>query len=169
MNLVPVTMEHLHIIKDWRNKHINSLRTPYLINDDMQDVFYRDVICNRLSNSRYWSVMDDKNVFDGMIGVQKIEWENSLGELSFFLNPGTYDNDKWTSVMDLLVTQCFYHMNLHSVYLEIYECNNWIKFFLNYSFLDYMKKIEQSNVTLPCRKFYEGKYYNSTIITIVNV
>ena len=159
MILDTITLDQLYIMQHWRNEHLESLRTSHLINDQMQEAFYHKVICNRNANSRYWAVMHD-NVFIGMIGVQKIEWENSHGELSFFLNPSIYDKTLWDSVLSELLLQCFDHMNLYSVYLEIYECNNFFFFYKEYATNN--MAIDSS---IPYRKYFDGRYFDSRIFT----
>lgn len=159
MRFENITLDQLYIMQHWRNEHLESLRTPHLINDEMQEEFYHKVICNRNANSKYWAVMYD-DVFIGMVGIQKIEWENSHGELSFFLNPTMYDKTVWGSILSSLIVQCFDHMNLYSVYLEIYECNQFYDFYATYA-----SNNLASDCTIPYRKYYDGRYYNSKIFT----
>lgn len=56
MILRPIERADLPLTVAWRNDpHARpGLRTPFPLNQDQQDAFYREVICNRASLHRYW-------------------------------------------------------------------------------------------------------------------
>jgi hypothetical protein len=54
MKLGALIKEELELVRGWRNEEMQFLRTPYFLTKEMQEDFYRDVICNRQSEHRYF-------------------------------------------------------------------------------------------------------------------
>ena len=54
-----LTWDDMPQIVKWRNAAAETLRTPFLLNDDMQHQWYKNVICDRKSTTRYWGIFND--------------------------------------------------------------------------------------------------------------
>jgi RimJ/RimL family protein N-acetyltransferase len=149
--------EDIDTVRHWRNLSLSSYRTPYPLNEDMQKEFYQNVICNRDKNSRWWSVYLNET-FIGLIGVENIEWENSLGELYFTISPDylSYGID----VFRLLLEEGFHGLGLEALYKECYECDTNLAFWYEIS-----AWFNPNCVELIHRKRYKGKVYNSIHMT----
>lgn len=125
MRLESPTLEQCQIVRSWRNESLNTLRTCYPLTPEQQAQFFKDVICNRNSNHRYWSIWDEKkDYFVGFGGLTFIEWENRQTEISLIINPELRGKGYGKKAVLLLLEQAFNHLNLELVYGECYLCND---------------------------------------------
>jgi RimJ/RimL family protein N-acetyltransferase len=164
MEFKELSLANMEEVRLWRNQQLHTLRTPYHLTQEMQAEFYKNVVCNRNSNSRWWGIYNDNKTspsFIGMCGLLNIEWENSLGEISIILKPISQGMKNGTAAVHMLLDRGFNQLNLKTIYGECYESNSAIKFW---------KKISNTynaiNVYMPNRKYWEGKYYHSLYFSI---
>ena len=169
-------------IRIWRNEIRESLRTPHYLTYEMQLDFYNNVVCNKLSNSRYWGIYSIINELDhndsdnldskkniiacgpmlvGMAGINNIQWENGIGEISLLIG-GKYKKLGYGSKsLNILVDKAFDELRLENIYGEYYQCNPnkvfWEK---------YIKKFGLTYAVLPARKYHNGNYYDSVYFNI---
>ena len=92
MILKPLTLNNLLVAREWRNELMAAWRTPFMLTEEMQEDFYRNVICDRRSNLRYWAFWDEMTShpdlgFIGFGGIENIVWENRTGEISLLVDP----------------------------------------------------------------------------------
>lgn len=163
MKLEPLTLPRLHRVTRWRNEERQFLRTPHFITKEMQEEFYKSIICNRDSNHRYFAITDTFKILDdepiplfiGMGGITNIEWENGVGEISLILKPDQRKKGKGMAAVDLLLAEAFGNIGLETVCGEVYDCGNrgfW------------EKVVEKNNgykTNLIARKRWDGKVYDS--------
>ena len=178
MKLKALSLADLEQVRLWRNECLLALRTPFPLTREQQEQFYRDVICNRQANARYWGITEPidtgyGNFQDsqwvpvlnynliGMCGLENIQWENRLAEISIILNPEYRGNGYGKKAVDLLLDQGFNYLNLENIYGECYTCNPAIDFWGEIT-----KKYKASWITLPSRKYWNGKYYDSVYFNI---
>jgi len=166
MKLKALSITDLEQVRQWRNSQIEMLRTPFFLTQEMQEKFYHDVICNRNSNARFWGIFAEVgNIYPsliGMCGLENISWENRNAEISLILNP-EYIMDKYgKEAIRLLLHEGFMSMNLENIFTEVYDCNPNKHFWIN----EYMHHINTyvPITTLPNRKYWNGKYYDSYYI-----
>jgi len=167
-------------VRLWRNEIPETLRTPFLLTKEMQEDFYENV-CKRESSDRYWAIIrtiDDeiKEVvpetgFIGMGGIENIQWENRLGEISLIIDPTQTGNGLGKEAVDLLLDQAFNYLNLQTVWGECYCCNPawefWQKITERYKGRYYTGDNPPTRWThLPNRKFWKGEYYDSLYFSI---
>jgi len=172
MKLEVLTRGQCQAVRDWRNKELQFLRTPYRITEIMQDAFFDNVINDRDSKHRYFAIMNDEKItpyvnepyiettFIGMTGLTNIEWENGTAEISLIINPDYRGKGYGKKSVDLLLHEAFDSMRLYSIYGEVYECGNK-------GFWD--KIVEYNNgykTKLQDRKFYNGIMYDSMWFSI---
>ena len=155
MYLTVITKDQCEQVRKWRNVDISIYRTPFLLTEEMQSEFYTDVICNRRSDHRYWSVMDSKQ-FLGMIGLVNISLENRNVEISIVINPEFSRKGFGDQAFKLLLDKGFNELNLDNIYGECYACNPNIDFWKQM-----IKKYGGQTTTLFNKKFYRGVYWNS--------
>lgn len=175
MKLDVLTKEQCERVRIWRNECLETLRTPYPLTKEMQEAFYQNVICNRNSLHRYWSIWGnykketpdyrDGLEFVGMGGITNLQWENSIGEISLIINPECRKQGLGERAVDLLLDQAFNYLNLQTVLGECYKCNPawefWQKITTKYTITNY-----KNCSTLRNRKYWNGKYYDSLYFTI---
>ena len=149
-------------IRIWRNQHLDILRTPFALTKEQQEDWYKNEICNRQSKSRFWAVVKNTYKLDGKIvgdcvgygGIENIQWENSLGEISLLIGPEYQGKGYGIKAAKEILRKAFQELNLKTVYAECYENNKATKFWdkvFNGCF----------QTILPNRKYYNGVYFNS--------
>ncbi len=157
MILKPLSLDDMETVRGWRNSVLETLRTPYMLTREMQEDYYRKVICDRNSTTRYWGFWEiSPDNFIGYGGIEHIEWENSRGEISVLINPDYRRIGYGVKAVQLILDQAFNYMNLFSVHAEVYTC-------ANYGFWQKMadKYCDGQGVLLPCTKYYNGAYWDS--------
>lgn len=159
MNLRALTIEDMEPIRKWRNECLDTLRTPFPLTKEQQEDWYKNEICNRNSRSRFWAI--DEAFFSGQDpfligygGIENIQWENRIGEISLLINPERKNHGHGSKAARFIIGEAFERLNLLTVYAECYANNPAIKFWA---------KIfgNQTPVVLPNRKYCNGQYYDS--------
>jgi RimJ/RimL family protein N-acetyltransferase len=147
-------------VREWRNKLEGVLRTPFLLTEEMQNSFYNDVICNRNSNSRWWSVFKDFELI-GLTGLTDIEWENGLAEISLLLAPRARGVGAGSEIVAEVLDEGFNNMGLKTIYGECYECNPASEFW---------KKVTENHggyyTMIPRRKLWQGQLFDALHFSI---
>ena len=162
MILQALTLEQCEQVRLWRNNCLETLRTPYPLTKEMQEVFYRDVVCNRNSPHRYWAIKDTES-FIGMGGITNIETVNRIGEISIIIDPALRRNGYGEKAVELLLDAAFNQMGLNCVYGECYATNYDGMVFWN----KIVRKYDCSQVILRSRKFWQGKFWDSLYFDIL--
>jgi len=157
--------EHMPKIILERNKILETLRTPYLLNANMQDAYFRSVICNRDSKTRYYAGYNDKEDFVLMGGLENIIWENGIAEISLLVFEEHRKKGYGREAVKLFLDNAFNYFNLINVYGECYTCNEaglvfWGKI---------IKQYDAYQTILPNRKYYNGHYHDSIYFNINKV
>ena len=149
--------------RGWRNNNLVALRTPFALTYEQQEDFYKEVICNRLSKNRFWAVRDNKKPgnFIAMVGLENIEWENGIAEISIIVNPELQGNGFGSQIINLLFEAGFNGMRLNNIYGECYECNPAYEFWRKLC-----RRYKMHTTFLPYRKFYNGRYHDSLYFSI---
>jgi hypothetical protein len=135
-------------ILEIRKQYDNATRESFPLTKENQLEFYEKVVCNKLSNSRYFSVIRNSGVI-GMAALTNIELENRCCEIGILTdkNKKGYGEDILKKILD----KAFLELNLNLVYGECFTCNPALKFWIN-NFNNHMY--------LPERKYYKGDYYD---------
>lgn len=152
-----VKYNDLDLIREWRNSQLSMLRTPYLLTVDMQVDFYKEKICNRNSNCRFFSIEHGVDLV-GMVGLENIQFENRLAEISLVTDPNK--TNMIEAIAKYILKYGFNFMNLNSIFAEVYQCNPnfdiWMKL---------ANEFKAAKAVIPFRKFYDERYFDSTIFT----
>jgi len=169
IQLKALSRSDLEQVRKWRNLVPETLRTPFLLTKEMQEQYYSDVICNRNSDTRYWGIHtveldkigNEKFEHDtklvGYGGIENIIFEYSIGEISIIMNPASRSKGLGTKAVSMILDEAFKNIGLNVVWGECYLCGA-VKFWEKYC-----KKDKRCffTTTLPRRKFYDGKYWDS--------
>lgn len=164
--LTAVEKEDLMELMEWRNKesfrkHFREYRE---INQEMQLRWYEEKVIKD-PNTIMFSIKRKK---DGMLlgccGLCYINWVQRNADLSLYIgwNDAYIDEEGYAEEScKLLIDYGFRQLGLHKIWTEIYE-------------FDYKKKqlydtigLEQDGL-LRDNYFYEGKWWNSYILSILN-
>jgi RimJ/RimL family protein N-acetyltransferase len=176
MKLVIPTLEDCEQTRKWRNESLVVLRTPYELTEEMQEDFYKNVICNRNSPHRYWSLnskieisgadvpvdeMEIANLLMAFGGLTFIEWENRLARISLIVNPDYQREGYGEEAVGLILDKAFNYLNLQTVCGECYKCNPAVKFWDKI-----IDKYGAYTTLLPNRKYWKGRYWDSVYFSI---
>jgi len=158
--LRPPTADDVEQVRLWRNKTPSVWRTPYLLTKEMQADFYRDIVCNRKANSRWWSVYT-QNTLMAFAGLTDIEWENGLAQISLVVMPEARTSGYGKKVVEMVLDEAFGNMGLKTVYGECYVCNPAARFW---------QKITEEHggyyTMIPRRKRWQGQLYDALHFSI---
>jgi hypothetical protein len=155
-----LTADECEVVRQWRNLDLSPWRTPYYLTEEQQQDFYREVVCNRNTPHRFWAV-DEGGRFAGMVGLTNIQWENRTAELNLIMGPDMHKLAD--AAVDLLLEQAFDFVGLLTVCGECYLCSPQLMF--------WRRKVEglgAYSTTLPKRKLWQGKMWDSLWFSIVD-
>lgn len=162
-------LEDMEPIRQWRNACLDVLRTPFALTKEQQEEWYRNEICNRNSRSRFFAIETTRKIYQrevptlvGYGGIENIQWENSIGEISLLIAP---DNKKkgigFRAALEI-INYGFNNLNLYTIFAECYTNNTainfWHKVFTQYK--------NYSEVILPNRKYSNGGYCDSMYFSV---
>ena len=154
MELKAPTRQDVERVRHWRNAALETLRTPYLISEDMQSNFY-DSLQNRESRNRYWSIYDNDELI-GFGGLTGIEWENGLAEISLIMGAKYRGKGLGRRAVNLILDTGFGNLGLKTIYGQCYECNSAVHFWGAIT-LEHGGYI----TTIPRRKMWQGQLYDA--------
>lgn len=162
IKLRPIEKSDLRLIIEERNKVLETLRTPYMLNMEMQEDYFNKTICNRDSKTRYY-IFENRGESLGYGGIENIEWENRRGEISLIIWERLRGKNWGIVCANQILKIAFDFLNLESIYGECYYCGAvdfWKKF---------LSKIDNMHVSfdLPFKKYFNGTYYDSFYFTII--
>ena len=159
MELKAPTRQDVERVRHWRNAALETLRTPYLISEEMQANFY-DSLQNRESRNRYWSIYDNDELI-GFGGLTGIEWENGLAEISLIMGAKYRGKGLGRRAVALILDTGFGNMGLKTIYGECYECNTAVDFWGAIT-----KEHGGYITTIPRRKMWQGQLYDAVHFSI---
>lgn len=142
-------MEH---IRKWRNESLSMLRTPFPLTKEQQEDWYRNEICNRNSRSRFFAIEDGFCHLVGYGGLENIQWENGIAELSLLIDPNKQGCGFGKRAAFDIMERGFGSMRLHTIYAECYANNPAVGFW------DKVFLVPDNRIFLPDRKFIDGKF-----------
>lgn len=157
MILKALTLDDAEAARQWRNEFRQSLRTPFLLTEKMQQDFYLGL--NGNARMRYFAICESKTI--GMGGLVGIEWENRLAEISLILAPEERGKGYGKKAVELILHEGFNNMNLANIYGECYMCNPAVDFWAKIC-----SRYNAYTTYLPQRKFWNGKYHDSLYFNI---
>lgn len=150
-----LTLEDMEPIRKWRNASLDTLRTPFELTKEMQEDWYYEQICNRTSRSRFWAIEDSNHLLIGYGGIENIQWENSIGEISLLIAPDARGFGYGLTSAYAIIDKAFNNLHLHTVYAEVYSSNPAKDFWDNiFSGPNCYRTI------LPNRKYLGGRYHD---------
>ena len=189
----PLSLEDMEQIRLWRNEALETLRTPFMLTAEQQQDYYRTVICDRHSTTRYWGFWNEvtketdnhcslrqidtekeieenarelinvwiaergKIKLIGYGGLENIQWENRLAEISILIAPEYRGKGYGAEAVAGILGRGFGQLNLYGIWGECYTCSNAVRFWERQ-----IAKHGGSSCTLPGhRKYWGGAYWPS--------
>lgn len=158
-----ITKDSAKDIYNWVNKE--ELReftgTIYPVSEYEHDEWIKNQFS--YNNRKLFLICDksnDKNI--GTIGIKNIDWINRNAEI--FISIGDYPQNGsgyGAEAVKLIISFCFNHINLHKVYLHVFESN--------LRAINCYKKIGMVQEGILIDHHYNnGKYENVLIMSLLN-
>jgi len=168
VGLRAVEKEDLPFLRDWRNipefrKHFREVRELSLID---QEAWFESLQKTKHINYMFTIIDLKTNSPIGAAGLLYINWINRAGDFSFYIGKDAayIDNDGIAKeAAQLLIDYGFNNLNLHKIWMELYEFDN-----LKIDFFTRKFNFKQ-DALLRDNCFEDGKYWNSLIISKINV
>lgn len=127
--MLPIRMEDIFLIKQWRNEQIDILRQDKILTDDMQKVYYENVIKPSFFLAQpdqiLFSVLKNDQ-FIGYGGMVHIDWKGKAAELSFLVettrskHAETYRAD-FAAFLTMIKKVAFQELKFHRIFAETYD------------------------------------------------
>lgn len=168
VGLRAVEKEDLKLLRDWRNipefrKNFREVRELNLANQEKW--FEKSCVGN--PNDFMFTIVrleDDKPI--GAAGLLYINWINRAADFSFYIgdNDAYIDNEGYaTEAASLLIDYGFKNLNLHKIWMELYEFDKLkIDFFTKKFNFEIDGKLRDNS-------FEQGRYYDSFILSLINL
>jgi RimJ/RimL family protein N-acetyltransferase len=167
VGLRAVEKEDLQSFRDWRNivdfrKHFREVRELSLAD---QTEWFESLQKTKHINYMFTIVDLKTNQPIGAAGLLYINWINRAGDFSFYIGSDEVyidNNGVAKEAAELLIDYGFKNLNLHKIWMELYEFDNRkINFF--------KKEFDfKQDALLRDNCFEDGKYWNSLIISKIN-
>jgi len=147
-------------VRLWRNTEGATLRTPFVLTEEQQQDYYTTVICDRKGTTRYFGFWAETrgrgDELVGYGGIENIQWENRLGEISVLIGPEFRQKGLGREAVEKILDQAFKVLNLHAVWGECYTCTPALLFWEKLA-----EKYKAFTTELPHRKYWNGAYWPS--------
>ena len=167
VGLRAVEKEDLSYLRDWRNipnfrKHFREVRELSLTD---QEAWFESLQKTKHINYMFTVVDLKTNKPIGAAGLLYINWTIRSGDFSFYIGEDEMyigDDGKAKEAAQLLIDYGFKNLNLHKIWMELYEFDTQkIEFFMN----DFNFK---QDALLRDNCFEDGRYWDSLIISLIN-
>ena len=159
-----IEKEDLPTLHTWRNN--DNLRRYFREYREMsmlqKESWYQNMIFDK--NFEMFMIVDLENKKSpvGVTGFTYIDWVNRHCDLHFYIGKDEkWIDDKYCpTAMELVLNRGFLFMNMNKIWVEIYEIDS--------KKLDFFKKFGFStDACLRQHYYYNGKYYNSYILSML--
>ena len=166
IGLRAVEKKDLEILKDWRNipsfrKNFREVRELNMLS---QEKWYEKL--NLSTNDFMFTIVDlSTNEVIGACGLLYINWIIRSADFSFYIGKDELYIDEQGYAEEsakLLIEYGFNQLNLHKIWMELYEFDKLKINFFKDKFLFKEDGILRDNC------FEDGKYWNSLIISLLN-
>lgn len=168
VGLRAVEKEDLALLRDWRNipEFRRNFREVRELNLTNQEKWFERSCVNNLNDFMFVIVRLSDNKPIGACGLLYINWIIRSADFSFYIgdNNSYIDSEGYAKdAANLLINYGFSNLNLHKIWMELYEFDKLkLDFFQNeFNF--------QVDGKLRDNCFEDGKYWDSYIISKINL
>lgn len=162
-----VEKEDLSILRDWRNipEFRRNFREVRELNMSNQEAWFQKSCVNNPNDFMFVIVRLNDNKPIGACGLLYINWIIRSADFSFYIgdDKGYIDKDGYAEdAAKVLIEYGFKNLNLHKMWMELYEFDNMkLEFF--------QKKFDfKVDGVLRDNCFEDGRYMNSYILSLIN-
>ena len=150
-------------IMKWVNdpEVIDNLLMRYPVSRHLEEKWLEKALDTSDMRNKAFSIETKDGVYLGGIGLHKINWENRSAEVGIVIGKKEYWGKGYgTDAMLAILEFAFNHMNLHRVYLEVYDFN--VRGIKSYEKCGFKKE-----GALRDDRYSRGKYHDTIIMGIL--
>ncbi len=158
-----IELDDLSIIQSWRNDE--NLRKYFREYRDFSMIQKKNWYAKMIESKNFemFVIIDlENNESIGVAGITYIDWPNRHGDVHFYIGKdGAWIDKKYApTAIKLILNYGFKTLNLNKLWAEIYEIDS--------KKLDFFKSLGfEIDATLREHYYYDGKYYNSHILSLL--
>ncbi len=163
INLRPLKESDLDEIMKWINnlevtKYLSSLIFPV---SRLEEEKYLEKMMSKNDEQKNMVIENMERQYIGQISLVHIDWKNRNAELGIVIgNKKDWGKGYGTEAIRMVLDYGFYQMNLNSIYLWVFEYNpRGIRCYEKCGF--------KKDGTLRKSHFYQGKYHNEILMSIL--
>jgi RimJ/RimL family protein N-acetyltransferase len=139
----------------------SNLLMRYPVSQYQEERWIETALATDNQRNKTFALETKDGVYLGGIGLQKIDWENSNAEVGIVIGKKEYWNKGYgTDAMLAILDFAFNQMNLHRVYLRVFEFNQR-------GIRSYEKCGFQKEGVLRQDRYRQGRYYNTIMMGIL--
>ena len=166
VGLRAVEREDLSLFRDWRNivEFRRCFREVRELSLSDQEGWFDSLRKTKHINFMFTIVDLKTNLPIGAAGLLYVNWINRAGDFSFYIGEGeSYIDDKGLAreAASLLIDYGFKNLNLHKIWMELYEFDKKKIDFFKTEFNFKQDGLLRDNC------FEDGRYWNSLIISLL--
>jgi len=158
-----VEQTDLDEIMKWVNdpEVIDNLLMRYPISRYLEEKWLEKALDTSDMRNKAFSIETKDGIYLGGIGLHKINWENRNAEVGIVIGKKEHWGKGYgTDAMLAILEFAFNHMNLHRVYLEVYDFN--VRGIKSYEKCGFKKE-----GALRDDRYSRGKYHDTIIMGIL--
>lgn len=138
-----VQQDHIELIRIWRNAQMEVLRQLEPIGPEQQQLYFEHHIWPDMRLQRPKNILlvfKENNQEIGYGGLVHNAWEHSRAEVSFLLNPASFDSDNryeelFTAFLYLISELAFVDLSFKRIFTETYSIrHHHLKVLQNFGF-----------------------------------
>lgn len=157
----------LELLQKWRNNPAfrRNFREVRELGTENQKRWFKMIYDNPMRDFMFGIVDLDNDQLIGACGLLYINWFIRSADFSFYIGrDDVYMDDKGYAeeATGLLIDYGFNNLNLHKIWMELYEFDK-----VKYDFFTQKFDFKQ-DALLRDNCFEDGKYWNSYIISLIN-
>jgi RimJ/RimL family protein N-acetyltransferase len=139
----------------------SNLLMRYPVSQYQEERWIETALATDNQRNKTFALETKDGVYLGGIGLHKIDWENSNAEVGIVIGKKEYWNKGYgTDAMLAILDFAFNQMNLHRVYLRVFEFNQR-------GIRSYEKCGFQKEGVLRQDRYRQGRYYNTIMMGIL--
>jgi RimJ/RimL family protein N-acetyltransferase len=139
----------------------SNLLMRYPVSQYQEERWIETALAADNQRNKTFALETKDGVYLGGIGLHKIDWENSNAEVGIVIGKKEYWNKGYgTDAMLAILDFGFNQMNLHRIYLRVFEFNQR-------GIRSYEKCGFQKEGVLRQDRYRQGRYYNTIIMGIL--
>lgn len=165
--IVPIRMEDIYSIMDWRNEQMYHLRQSERLTTEKQERYFEQIVKPQFTQQKpaqiLFSYIVDKKLV-GYGGLVHINWIDRHAEISFLMDTNEEKNNfhkHWKQYLAMIEQVAFEGLDLHKIFTYAFDLRPHL-----YDVLEEANYNREATLKDHC--IFEGKFLDVIIHTKIN-